>query len=99
MKAMNREPGKRDTRHNGVDIIGSILTWFNTRNESVVTFHILSHLCRIDSNGSVEIRKRNHEDDVNEIVQQALGIHKTLSTGLALSVEYWTIANGMNIRA
>ncbi len=61
----NIEPGKRDSRHDGVKIVYCRLAGLDARDEAVVTLHILSHLGWTNRNRGVEICERHDHDEVD----------------------------------
>ena len=59
-----------DMIHDAVNEVSSILARTNTRNETVVTLHVLSHLSRIQRNGRIEICEKNNQDCKDNVVSQ-----------------------------
>ena len=53
--------GQGDMVHDPVNEFSCLLTRTNARDETVVALHILCHLNRIKSNGSIEICERNNQ--------------------------------------
>ena len=69
---------KCDSRHDGVEIVGSILSWLDSRDETVVALHVLSHLHGVDCNSRVQIGEEDNQSSEDHVVKSTLGVHQFL---------------------
>ena len=65
--------------HNGFNVINRILTRFDTGYKTVVGFHLVCHLSRINRYSRIEIRKQYNQNSKYHIIPKTRRIHKRLN--------------------
>ena len=67
---------ERDVRHEFVNVVGSVLAWLYSWNESVVSLHVLCHLHWVDGDSCIEICEQHYQQGEDEIIEEAVVINK-----------------------
>ena len=70
--AEEKRTGQSDARHDGVEILGGLLSGLHTWDESVVALHVLGHLGGTHGDGCIEVGEGNNEDEVDKVVPESV---------------------------